>query len=198
MGSQLIAGEIPVKNDGTPITDWQCASGTYNATKNVCERCVGNNCSTLANVTPMPRGDDTTQLPTQGTDDSAETPIVTSSAGECAGIKTDFFACDGDGIDAFGSILTIIILIVSIGVGIVAVGGLVYGAILYASAQDNQEQTKKAIKVVRSVIVGLLLYIFMFTIANWLVPGGIIESGEPEEETQQTTTPNTSGQNQQQ
>lgn len=202
MGSQLVAGEKPVKNDGTPITEWECASGTYNATKGVCERCTGTSCQTVA-ATPLPKGGDTTTAPTnnQGggnsdsTDPDNEPGLAESSQGECAGIKTDYFACEGDGIEAFGGIISIIIAIVSIGVGIVAVGGLVYGAVLYASAQDNQEQVKKAITIVRSVIIGLILYVFMFTIANWLVPGGIIGGGTPDSSTPATQQPQTSGQN---
>lgn len=182
MGSKLVEGEKPIKNDGTPITDWQCASGTYNATKGICERCTGNTCQTLS-VTPLPKGGDTTTAPTNGpgggTNNGSTTPdddtkLAESSEGECAGIKTDYFACEGDGVEAFGGIISIVIAIVSVGVGIVAVGGLVYGAVLYASAQDNQEQVKKAVTIVRSVVIGLILYVFMFAIANLLIPGGII------------------------
>lgn len=66
-----------------------------------------------------------------------------------------------------------IILIVSIGVGIVAVGGIVYGSLLYASARDNQAQTQKAITIISSVVIGLLLYVFMTAILNWLILGGV-------------------------
>jgi CubicO group peptidase (beta-lactamase class C family) len=180
-----IETEKPVHNDNTPITDWECASDLkYNAGKHACEKCTGfGSCEADAKVIPMPKGEDKTELTvgegeglggnSKAVDDSKKN---LSKSGRCAGEKTDYFACSGDGVTAIVGIVKIIILIVSVGVGIVAVGGLVYGAILYASAQDNQEQVSKSIKVIRSVITGLLLYMFMVAIINFLVPGGVFSA----------------------
>lgn len=182
-----IATEKPIHNDNTPIKDWECASGLkYNASKHVCEKCTTfGSCETDTQVTPLPKGEDKTELvaessgttgsrtTTRQVDDSGKNR---SKSGNCAGEKTDYFACSGDGVTAIVGIVKIIVLIVSVGVGIVAVGGLVYGAILYASAQDSQDQISKSIKVIRSVITGLLLYMFMVAIINFLVPGGVFSA----------------------
>lgn len=181
-----IETEKPVHNDGTPIKDWECASGfTYNASKHSCEKCSAfGNCQADATVLPKPKGEDKTELSIgegeglgatkkKAVDDSGKNR---SKSGSCAGEKTDYFACSGDGVTAIVGIVKIIVLIVSVGVGIVAVGGLVYGAILYASAQDSQDQISKSIKVIRSVITGLLLYMFMVAIINFLVPGGVFSA----------------------
>ena len=178
-----VDGEVPVRNDGSQITEWQCASGTYNAKKQVCENCTAfGACQTLANVSPTPKGNDTTVDPTQNSNDNTTSGnSKTDDAGgkgECAGEKTDFFACGANGADAIVAVIKIIILIVSVGVGVVAVGGIVYGAILYASAQDNQEQVQKGVRMIRSVIIGLVLYIFMVSIINFLVPGGVFGGSE--------------------
>lgn len=174
-----IADEKPVKNDGTSVANWQCASGTYNEDDHSCETCVTPNNCTATTATPTPSGQDTTTDPEAETPEDEEKP---GGEGECAGEKTDYFACDADGADAIVGIIRIIIIIVSVGVGIIAVGGIVYGAILYAAAQDNQDQIRKAISVIRSVVIGLLLYIFMVTILNFLVPGGVftVETEEPD------------------
>lgn len=93
----------------------------------------------------------------------------------CGKAQTNILSCDKDssGSEVIGYILKAILMIMSVGVGILAVGGIVYGAILYSSAQDNAAQTKKAIEVIINTVIGLLLYIFMYSILNWLVPGGV-------------------------
>lgn len=181
-----VADEKPVKNDGTEVTEWQCASGTYNEEDHSCETCVIPTSCTATTATPSPKGQDTTVDPENNTETPEEEE--TGGEGECAGEKTDFFACDADGADAIVGIIRIVIIIVSVGVGIVAIGGIVYGAILYASAQDNQDQIRKAVAAIRSVVIGLLLYIFMVTILNFLVPGGVftVESAEDPESSEQT------------
>ncbi|MBI3889821.1 hypothetical protein HY312_04610 [Candidatus Saccharibacteria bacterium] len=59
-------------------------------------------------------------------------------------------------------------------IGVIATGGITYGAILYASARDNQGQVQEAIGIIRNVAIGLVLYGFTVAIINWLVPGVVI------------------------
>lgn len=186
-----VADEQPVKNDGSEIADWECASGTYNATKHVCETCTGfGGCQTNTRVTPTPKGQDTTTDPdTEDPNSTGGTSEDKATKGECAGEKTDFLACDADGADAIIEILKLIILFASVGVGVVAVGGIVYGAILYASAQDSQDQIRKAVVIIRGVLIGLFLYMFMVAILNFLVPGGVFGGAAEDPESSQTGNP---------
>lgn len=62
-------------------------------------------------------------------------------------------------------------------IGVVAVAGLTYAAIIYASARDNQEQINNARTIIRNIIIGLVLYVFTVVIINWLIPGGVIGGG---------------------
>lgn len=59
----------------------------------------------------------------------------------------------------------------AIGVGIVVTGGIVYGGILYSTANGNASQGQKAVTIIVNSIIGLLLFIFMYAILNFLVPG---------------------------
>ena len=61
-------------------------------------------------------------------------------------------------------------------VGIAAVGGIVYGSILYTTAGGNADQTKKAIEFIRNVIIGLIAYGLMFAVLNFIIPGGLFAS----------------------
>ena len=106
-------------------------------------------------------------------------PVV--SAATCGGAQTSIIQCDqtSQGPDASNNgvwgVLLIALNILTAGVGIAAVGGIVYGAIMYTSAGDSTEQTKKAIEIIRNVVIGVIAYGLMFLLLNYLVPGGIFE-----------------------
>jgi hypothetical protein len=109
---------------------------------------------------------DVSSCGTHGTKNTAtKTVLITSS--NVTG------ACSGNGITLLGGLLKFVMTTLSIGVGIVAVGGIAYGSILYASARANAGQVQKGIGVIRNVVIGVLLYIFMVAILNYLVPGVI-------------------------
>lgn len=96
----------------------------------------------------------------------------------CAGVKTAIIDCSAGEDDDKGAgifeILKIVIRVMVIGVGIIAVGGLGYGAVLYASAQDNAGQVQQAITIIRNVIIGLVAFALMTVFLNFIIPGGVI------------------------
>jgi hypothetical protein len=114
------------------------------------------------------------------------TPVLSVSAAECdpatqsccGGVDTSIINCDEKGqggIEDSGvwGILLLAINVLTAGIGIAAVGGIVYGAILYTSAGGSQEQTKKAIGIITNVVIGVIAYALMFAALNFLIPGGI-------------------------
>ena len=90
-------------------------------------------------------------------------------------IETSVLDCpsgkDGKGI--IWQLLEIAVNFLAAGVGIAVVAGIVFGAITYATAADNAEQAKKGIKFVTNSVVALLLFVFMYAIINFLIPGGL-------------------------
>lgn len=94
----------------------------------------------------------------------------------CGSTQTQIVGCNAkkDGVESINALITIVLTVMTVIIGIVAVGGLAYAAILYASARDNQSQTGEAITIIRNIVIGLLLYGFTIAIINWLVPGGVI------------------------
>ena len=70
-------------------------------------------------------------------------------------------------------LLVMAIKIMTAGVGILAVAGIVYASILYASAGGNPEQTKKAMGIITNVVIGIIAYAFMFALLNFITPGGL-------------------------
>ena len=95
----------------------------------------------------------------------------------CGGTKTEFIACSGGaGVGAIGDLVRIALMVMTIGVGIVAVGGFAYASILYASAHDDQNKVSQARTIIRNNIIGLVLYGMTVAIIAWLLPGAVINT----------------------
>lgn len=97
----------------------------------------------------------------------------------CGGVETSIFVCEQDGtgtsIENTGvwGILLVGLNIMAAGVGVAALGGIVYGAILYISAGGSPDQVKKAIEVFTNVVIGIIAFAGMYALLNFLVPGGL-------------------------
>lgn len=98
----------------------------------------------------------------------------------CGGVTTSIVGCPqpgGEDSSVEGSgIWGILLLAINILTGLIAVaavGGVVYGAILYTSAGGSQEQVKKAMGIITNVVIGVITYALMYSVSNFLIPGGI-------------------------
>lgn len=98
-----------------------------------------------------------------------------SSGTTCGDTKTQFIACDSKtGVGTIGDIIRIAVSVLTVLIGVVAVGGIAYAAILYASAKDEQSKVSEALTIIRNIVIGIILYGFTIAIINWLIPGGVI------------------------
>jgi hypothetical protein len=111
---------------------------------------------------------------------AATTDTCTASATQdcCGGVKTSIIQCKQSGTGTtkdtgIWGVLLLAINILTAGVGVAAIGGVVYGAILYTSAGGSQEQVKKAMGVITNVVIGVVAYALMFSLLNFLIPGGL-------------------------
>ena len=102
-------------------------------------------------------------------------------AATCGDTTTSILSCDQDNKgantedNAVWGLLIMAVNILTTGIGIAALGGLVYGAILYASAEDKTEQVTQAKAVITNVVIGLILFGFMWSLLNFLIPGGVFK-----------------------
>lgn len=69
--------------------------------------------------------------------------------------------------------LLLFINVLSSIVGIVIVIMIIIGGIQYSTAADNPQAAVEAKKRIANAILALLLFIFMFSFLQWVVPGGI-------------------------
>lgn len=71
-------------------------------------------------------------------------------------------------------ILNMILVVVTTGVGIAAVGSIVFAGILYITARDNAAQVSKAKTMIMNTIIGVVAYVLMWAFLEWIIPGGVI------------------------
>jgi hypothetical protein len=69
-------------------------------------------------------------------------------------------------------LLGLILDIMTIGVGIAAVGGIAFGSLLYTTAGGSQDQVKKAIGIIQNVVIGLVAYVCLYAFLQFILPGG--------------------------
>lgn len=68
-----------------------------------------------------------------------------------------------------------IIKFLTVGVGIAATGGVVYGGFLYLTARGNVSKTQKGVVTIINALIGVAMYALAFAIINFLVPGGVLK-----------------------
>jgi len=115
--------------------------------------------------------------PSEDTDDSGDSNPIAGNG--CGGVDTAVIKCDqnnsGSDIENNGiwGLLLIAINILTAGVGVLAVGGIVYAAILYTTAEDKADQIRKSTDIITNVVIGLVAFALMWAGLNLIIPGGV-------------------------
>ena len=113
----------------------------------------------------------------------------------CGGVDTSIIGCKQTGcadnapVDANGKcpdgskpeledtglwgLLMLAINILTAGIGVSAVGGIIYGAVLYTTSGGSLDQVKKALQIIQNVAIGLVMYALMYAFLNYIIPGGL-------------------------
>lgn len=80
-------------------------------------------------------------------------------------------------------------------VAVAAVTSIILAGVQYASAGDSPEKVKAAKDRIAQTVIGILLYIFMFAILEFIIPGGVlgIRSGDNSNPTDPESTPTAPG-----
>ena len=100
----------------------------------------------------------------------------------CGEAQTVLLSCDQQkdcpgstgvfsGLPVLGCVIRIGIQVLTTLIGIGAVGGIAFEAFRYASASDSESQVSQAKTRIRDIIIGVLLWVFLIVVANWLIPG---------------------------
>ena len=111
---------------------------------------------------------------------------------DCGGASTSIINCDDSEENGFFVILGLIVKILTVAIGVLAAIGITIVGVQYLTARDNEEQVRKAKKRLSQLVIGIILYVLLGSLANFFVPGGFfnefykqyvnsqgINSGEP-------------------
>lgn len=99
-----------------------------------------------------------------------------SGGGSTCGSAHTFFDWGCNGADDKDSILTVLVTIsnwLAAGVVIAVIGGIIYGAIMYATSAGDASKAKSATEIIRNAFIALILYFLMWAFLQYIVPGGL-------------------------
>ena len=102
-------------------------------------------------------------------------PRMAMATNSCGGAETSIISCEGTGSTAIIDIIKQVIKILTAGIGIAAVGAVIYGAFLYTTSEGSPDKIKKAREVWMNTVIGLLMFAFMVAITNFIIPGGVFD-----------------------
>lgn len=68
-----------------------------------------------------------------------------------------------------------IIRFLTLGAGLVMIGSMIVAGIQYSASKGDPQATAAALKRIANTFGALLLFIFIYAIANWLVPAGLLQ-----------------------
>ena len=75
---------------------------------------------------------------------------------------------EGEGITC---ILKTTVDILTVGVGVLGVLGIVIAGIQYLTSAGNEEQMRKAKRRIFEIVIGLAAYVLIYALLSWLLPG---------------------------
>ncbi len=106
----------------------------------------------------------------------APAPVYAEENGGCAEgcvptaiLGEGHCVCDNNG-DSITNILKLVVRIMTVGVGILAAIGITIVGIQYLTAGGNEEQTRKAKRRLFEIVIGLVAYVLIYAILEWLLP----------------------------
>lgn len=136
----------------------------YNATKEIVEECGVDGQQDQSCVSDIKQ-----QFLHDQNDEWADEPNTAASSSSSGAINTN----DDDSRSAFIDRVSTYIRWITVGIGVMAVFGLVISGIQYAAAQENPQSVAAAKSRINNIIIGILIYLTMFALLQWLIPGGV-------------------------
>jgi hypothetical protein len=67
-----------------------------------------------------------------------------------------------------------IIRFLTTGVGVILVGSMIYAGIQYSSSRGDPQATAAAVTRIRANVIALLLFLFAYTLLNYIIPGAFL------------------------
>jgi len=81
--------------------------------------------------------------------------------------------CTGKGCSFIDAYINPAIKLLSVLVGVVAVIFIIFGAIQVSSSGGDPQKSANGKNHIRNALIGVVAYVLLFALINWLIPGGI-------------------------
>ena len=98
-----------------------------------------------------------------------------ANEGDCAKTTSFRFSSCGSQDVGISCLVKEVLTFASGLVGIAVVGGIIWGGIVYSTASGSPANTQKGRKIIGNAILGLVLYLLMFAIVQFLVPNSPLQ-----------------------
>lgn len=111
----------------------------------------------------------------QGRDGMPGGNTTTNGGGDC-GVQggTSVIKC-GDG-DPLQEMILYFTNFFFAGVGVVSIIGIIIGGVVYITAGGDASKTKQGITYITNAVIALVVFIFLFMLLNFMVPGGFFNN----------------------
>lgn len=112
-----------------------------------------------------------------GSDDDSDGGSTPNAPQHDDCVKTSIIGDGGQYCDENGSgiyrLLYIVINVLTMGVGVLGVLGIIISGIQYMTASGNEAQMAKSKKRIFEIVLGLVVFGVMWVVLQWLIPGGV-------------------------
>lgn len=103
-------------------------------------------------------------------------PAFAEDENKCDGVPTAIlggddhcYEDDGEG-GGIKSLLNKVVSVMTIGIGVLGVLGITIVGIQYLTAGDSEEKTRKAKRRLFEIVIGLVAYVAIYALLDWLIP----------------------------
>ena len=79
-------------------------------------------------------------------------------------------SCDSGNGEAIWDILKLVVRIMTTGIGILAILGVIIVGIQYLTAGANEEQVRKSKRRLSEIVIGVIAYVLIYALLDFLIP----------------------------
>lgn len=144
----------------------------------VTQRQAENNATTPGGATnkesnSQPSGSTTTQRQAENNNTAPNTLRNAKKGKKCGDVKTSIIQCSEGEENQIIYLLKRAIYILYGVIGVLAVVMIIVAGVIYTAAGDSDEKVRTAKTMIKNTVIGIILFMFMTIILEFLIPGGV-------------------------
>ena len=125
------------------------------------------------NTASQPSGSTTTRRQAENNNTAPNTLRNAKKGKKCGDVKTSIIQCSEGEENQIIYLLKRAIYILYGVIGVLAVVMIIVAGVIYATAGDSDEKVRTAKTMIKNTVIGIILFMFMTIILEFLIPGGV-------------------------